>query len=222
MLESIKAWLHSLLFFSRPKIFCVGANKTGTTTIASVFRSLGLKVGKQGRAEVLLGDWAKRDFRQIIAQCHWAEAFQDIPFSYPDTYRVMDETFPGSKFILTVRNDADEWFDSLVRFHSKAIGKNRLPTADDLREFAYGYQGFLWDAMRLRYGDDQALLYDREWYTRCYDEHNRAVQEYFKDRPGDLLVLNVADPDAMPRLLAFLGLPYNGQTMPHMNSSKNR
>jgi hypothetical protein len=32
-------------------------------------------------------------------------------------------------------------------------------------------------------------------------------------------VLNVADSDAMERLAAFLGLPYGGQTMPHVNSS---
>jgi len=218
----LKTLINKMLFFRRPKIFCIGANKTGTTSIANVFRSLGLMVGNQGRAEWLLLDWAKKDYQKIISYCRWAEAYQDIPFSYPDTYRALDAAFPGAKFILTVRNDADEWFKSLVRFHTKAIGKNRIPTADDLREFPYCYRGFLWDAMRLRYGEDESLLYDRDLYTRCYEEHNRAVQEYFKDRPGDLLVLNVAEPDAMERLLTFLGYPYTGQKMPHMNSSKNR
>lgn len=219
MCKSVKNWFNSLFFFKRPKVFCVGANKTGTTTIASVFRNQGLRVGNQRRGEMLMRDWAERDYRRIISYCRSAEAFQDIPFSYPDTYQALDEAFPGSKFILTIRNDADQWFDSLTRFHTKLVGKNRLPTADDLREFYYLYRGFLWDAMRLRYGDDEALLYHREWYCQCYDEHNRAVQDYFKDRPGDLLVLNVADPDAMERLLAFLNIPFSGQVMPHMNAS---
>jgi hypothetical protein len=213
---------HRILFFRRPKIFCVGANKTGTTTVAAVFRSLGLRVGTQALAELLLHDWARKDYRNIIRYCRFAEAYQDIPFSYPDTYRALDTAFPGSKFILTVRDDAEKWFESLTRFHTKIVGKNRLPTADDLREFPYRYRGFLWNAMRLRYSEDEALLYDRDFYIQCYEAHNNAVREYFKHRPGDLLELNVAEPDAMERLLAFLGYPYSGQQMPHMNSSKNR
>lgn len=216
----LKTQLGKCLFFTRKKIFCIGANKTGTTSIAEVFRTLGLKVGDQGKAELLLHDWANRDFRKIIRYCRWAEAFQDIPFSYPDTFRALDAAYPGSKFILTVRNGADEWYESLVRFHSKLIGKNRVPTAADLRECDYRYPGFLWDAQKLRYGANESTLYDRQLYTRCYEEHNRAVIEYFKDRPADLLVLNISQADAMERLLDFLGYPYRGQTMPHANSSK--
>lgn len=220
MSKLIKNWFNSLFFSKRPKVFCLGANKTGTTTIASVFRDHGFRVGNQRRAELLIKDWAVGDYRRIIEYCRTAEAFQDIPFSYPDTYRAMDQAFPGSKFILTVRNDPNEWFDSLVRFHTKLIGKNHPPSADDLRSFSYIYRGFLWDAMRLRYGDDETLLYNREWYCKCYQEHNHAIQQYFQERPDDLLIINVAEPDAMQRLLAFLNIPYTGQTMPHMNASK--
>lgn len=212
--------LRKLFFFNRPKIFCIGANKTGTTSVERVFRSLGLKVGNQARAERLLHDWGRRDFRKIISYCRWAEAFQDIPFSYPDTFRYMDAAFPGSKFILTVRNNPDEWFDSLVRFHTQLVGKNRIPTAEDLRQFNYLYPGFLWDAQRLRYGADESTVYDRQLYTRCYREHNQAVMGYFKGRREDLLVLNVAESDAMEKLLTFLGYAYSGQKMPHVNASK--
>lgn len=209
-----------LFFAQRPKIFCVGANKTGTTSIAEVFRSLGLKVGNQAKAERLLRQWAVRDFRQLLAYCRTAEAFQDIPFSYPDTYRVLDQAFPGSKFILTVRNNADEWYESLVRFHTRLLGKNRRPTADDLRQFDYLWPGFLWEAQTLRYRADEHTLYDKALYTGCYEAHNQEIIDYFKDRPHDLLVLNLADADAMERLLTFLGYPYRGEKMPHANASK--
>lgn len=167
----------------------------------------------------MLNEWARRDFRNLVRYCRLAEAFQDIPFSYPDTYRAMDAAFPGSKFILTMRGDGDEWFDSLVRFQTKIIGKKRVPTADDLREFKYRYPGFLWDAHRLRYGADEKTLYDRDLYVRCYEEHNKQVIEYFQERPTDLLVINVKMPDAMQRLLNFLGYPHSGETMPHQNAS---
>ena len=177
-------------------------------------------MGRQDTAELLIHDWAKQDYRRIIKYCRSADAFQDLPFSYPGTYEAVDKAFPGSRFILTVRRSADEWFDSLVRFHTSIVGKGRIPTADDLRQFQYRYPGFLWDVARLRYGADEPTLYSRELYTRCYEEHNRQVREYFKARPDDVLELNVADDDAMERLLPFLGYPYSGEKMPHKNPSQ--
>ncbi len=64
------------------------------------------------------------------------------------------------------------------------------------------------------------IIYDREVYVQYYENHNNQVKEYFKNRSADLLVLNVEEPDAMERLLKFLGYPYTGQKMPHMNASK--
>lgn len=213
--------IQKIFFPNTKKVFCIGANKTGTTSIEEVFKSLGLKVGKYSTAELFIHDWAKQDYRKIIRFCRWSDAFQDVPFSYPGTYEAMDKAFPGSKFILTVRKDADEWFDSLVRFHTKIVGKGRIPTADDLRQHQYRYSGYLWDTARLRYGANETTLYNRELYTRCYEEHNRKIREYFKDSPENLLELNIADADAMERLVTFLGYPYTGQKMPHMNSSKD-
>lgn len=201
-------------------MFCVGANKTGTTSMQIALRKLGYRIGNQAKAELLIKDWARGDFQKIVAYCRGANAFQDVPFSYPNTFRVMDAEFPGSKFILTLRSSTDEWYESLVRFHTKLVGKGRIPTVDDLRQFGYRYPGFLWDAARLRYGADESKLYDREHYGHCYEEHNRAVMEHFKDRPNDLLVLNVSDANAMERLMTFLGYPYNGEKMPHANASK--
>ncbi|EKD44869.1 MAG: hypothetical protein ACD_70C00195G0001 [uncultured bacterium] len=202
------------------KVFCIGANKTGTTSVEHVFRSLGLIVGSQMHAEMLVFDWAKRDYRRIIKYCQSAEAFQDVPFSLHDTFQVMDDAFPGSKFILTVRNSADEWYESLVRFHSKIVGKGRIPTADDLRQFNYRYPGYMLDVLRLSYGAEESALYNRDVYVRYYENHNSQVEEYFKARLGDLLVLNVEKPDAMERLVKFLGFQYTGQKMPHTNSSR--
>ena len=58
-----------MLFQSRRKLFCIGFNKTGTTSLAAALFSFGLRVGDQAQAELLLDDWARRDFRRIIAYC---------------------------------------------------------------------------------------------------------------------------------------------------------
>jgi len=202
------------------KVFCVGRNKTGTTSIEAALRSFGLKLGLQARGEMLKGDWAKRDFARILDLCRTADAFQDVPFSSPYTFQAVDAGFPGSKFILTIRDSAEQWFESLLRFHTKIVGKGRLPTADDLRAFEYRYKGYLWDSFVMSYGDDEGLLYNRDAYIASYLDHNRSVTDYFRHRPGDLLVLNVGDPGAMQKLCQFLGVPYHGQAMPHLNRTE--
>jgi tetratricopeptide (TPR) repeat protein len=201
------------------KVFCVGRNKTGTTSMEAALHSLGFRMGLQARGEMLRGDWAQRDFSRILALCRTADAFQDVPFSLKNTFEAVDGGFPGSRFILTVRDTPEQWFDSLVRFHTRIVNKGRIPTADDLREFAYRYKGDLWDGFVQRYGDDERLLYDRDLYIASYLDHNRSATEYFRHRPRDLLVINVGQPDAMQALCEFLQVPYRGQRMPHMNRS---
>ncbi len=209
-----------MIFKKKRKVFCTGQNKTGTTTLTAVLRSLGYRIGDQAKGELLLKEWAVRDFSNIIKLCKTADAFQDIPFSNDFTYTVLDHAFPKSKFILTIRNNKDEWYESLTRFHTKIIGKNRLPTAKDLQAFEYRYKGFLWDAQVAKYGIDETTLYDYKTYTDQYEMHNARVREYFKYRPNDLLVLNVSDDDAMEKLYTFLSIPYHGEKMPHLNKSK--
>ena len=201
------------------KVFCVGRNKTGTTSIEAALRSLGFRMGLQARGEMLQGDWARQDFTRIIALCRTADAFQDAPFSKANTFRAVDAAFPRSRFVLTVRDSPEQWFESLVRFHTKIVNKGRIPTADDLRNFNYRYNGYLWEAFVSSYGNDEKLLYNRDAYIASYLEHNKSVEDHFRDRPDDLLVLNVGHADAMPRLCAFLGIEHRGQQMPHLNRS---
>src|SRR5690349_10358789 len=118
-----------MLELQRGKIFCIGSGKTGTTSMGAALASLGFKLADQAIGESLIEDWAKRDFRAIIDHCKSADAFQDVPFSLDYTYAALDQAFPGAKFILTVRESSAEWYESLTRFHTKIVGKNRLPNA---------------------------------------------------------------------------------------------
>lgn len=203
----------------RHKVFCVGCNKTGTTSLGAALESLGYRLGDQHAAERLIEDWARRDFSRLLTYCESADAFQDVPFSLANTYAALDEAFPNSKFILTVRDSAGEWFDSLTRFHTKLIGVGRLPTAADLQEFAYLEPGWLWMAHKLIFCVDESTLYQRELYERHYEAHNRAVKEYFCNRPRDLLILNLGQPDALESLCRFLERSPVGLAMPHLNRS---
>lgn len=201
------------------KVFVIGRNKTGTTSVAEALRTLGYSVGEQAEAELLMEDWAIRRFDRIVEYCRTADAFQDMPFSNDYTYQVLDYAFPGSKFILTVRASAEEWFESLIRFHTKIVRKQRLPTAGDLKAFAYRRPGWVWRNQVLVYGVNESTLYNPTIYMNHYEEHNRRVRNYFRFRKPDLLQLNVADEDAARRLCAFLGKPGTLARLPHLNQS---
>lgn len=201
----------------RKKVFCIGQNKTGTTSMAEALAGLGYKVGDQPAAELLINDWSRRDFRSIVSYCQSADAFQDIPFSLDYTYQALDSAYPGSRFILTLRDSSDQWYESAVRFHTKIIGKNRIPTAADLKEFAYRRPGWLWEVMQLVYGDPEDSLYDRDRLVRRHEEYNSRVIDYFRHRPNDLLVLKLSDPRSMKQLCGFLGKEHDDRVMPHLN-----
>jgi hypothetical protein len=164
-------------------------------------------------------DWGRRDFRRIINYCKSADAFQDVPFSLDYTYQVLDESFPNAKFILTVRNNSDEWYQSLVKFHTKILKKNRLPTPEDLKNFSYVYKGWFWRQHQLIYGIDESTLYDPIIYKKHYEMHNESVINYFKDRRSDLLILNLSEADSMEHLCQFLDVAYVGQKMPYLNKT---
>jgi len=204
-------------FKNEKKIFVIGRNKTGTTSLGHALSAIGFKVGKQSKAEALMQDWRQRRFKNIVKYCRSAEAFQDVPFSLDYTYQVMDYEFPESKFILTVRDSAQDWYNSLTKFHTKIIGKGRLPTADDLKEFSYRETGWLWRNQQANYGIDESTLYNEEIYIRHYEMHNKRVKNYFKYRENDLLVINLAAPNSMKILCDFLDVPEYKGDMPHLN-----
>ncbi|MDK9557243.1 sulfotransferase [Marinobacter sp. M216] len=194
------------------KYFCIGRNKTGTTSLKRAFEDLGFPVGDQRTAEILTGKYYfEGDFQPIIGFCRSAQVFQDVPFSYPETYKHLDEAFPGSKFILTVRDTPDQWYQSLTRFHSKMFGKDgNLPTTAELKLAPYVWPGFMYNVVRI-HGTPEDDPYNKGIMVQHYKKYNDDVLKYFKGRPEDLLVINLAEPRSYDKFVEFLGVdsPYH-------------
>ncbi len=209
--------VRSALKLPNPKIFVIGRNKTGTTSLEAALRDLGFRVGRQLTGELLLEDWGRRDFRRLIKFVHTADAFQDTPFSHDYTFQAMDSAFRGSKFILSVRDSPEQWYESVIRFAMKRFGLDRLPTREELQNDTYVYKGWSWRNRELVWGLNPEGYWDRDKLIGQYLKHNSRIEDYFRHRPSDLLVLNVSDSDAMERLCTFLNVPYRGQKMPMLN-----
>src|SRR5690554_936986 len=185
---------NALKAYGKPKIFGIGNNKTGTTSLKKAMLDLGYSVGNQRTAEKMMEQWAKRDFRKLIRYCHTAQFFQDVPFSKPYTYVVLDHEFPGSKFILTVRDSPEQWYNSSTKFHAKLWGvEGRIPTKEDLIEASYIYKGWAWEFNVYMNITPENDPYQKDLLVKSYIDYNESVIKYFEHRPEDLLIINLSD-----------------------------
>lgn len=205
----------------KPKVFGIGFNKTGTTSLTAAMRELGYVIGNQRTAEMMEDDWAVRNFSKLFKYCRTAQFFQDFPFSFHYTFIALDQKFKDSKFILTMRDSPEQWYNSVVNFHSRIYGKNgRIPTKEDLQNATYIYTGRPWKMRILKGMPDEEDLYNKEMLIDSYNRHNRMVKEYFMHRPDDLLVLNVAEAGAFRKLSKFLGIEHPVTEFPWKNRTE--
>ena len=206
--------------FSAEKVFCIGLSRTGTTSLEQALNNLGYRLGDQHQGELLLPQYSVRNFRPIVEFCLTADAFQDAPFSFPFTYLALDQSFPNAKFILSIRDDSDQWYRSLVRYHSNLFGGGRVPTKDDLVRATYSYPGFVWESVKvlLNASEEEEDIYNKSRLVSYYDRHNGNVRDYFRTK-SNLLEINVSDKDAYGKFCEFLGREPIAAGFPWLNSS---
>jgi len=220
----------------RQKVFCIGYNKTGTTTIERVLKDLGYRVPNQARQEELVVEEMFRgNYKPLFTLCKKYDAFQDLPFSQGTTYATVDVMFPGSKFILTVR-DSNEWFESLARFHLNGILKKAgVKKLDDFCESSFKDKAIY---IKKNYSQnvvrkhaisvvdnkifyDWSLVYNKNNRIKLYEARNRAIIEHFSERQGQLLVFDVTKERDNSKIVDFLELPINFiEKLPNLNRSK--
>ena len=179
----------------KTKVFCIGFHKTGTSTLDEALKILGYRVigARDFRSDPNVAQTVIPKALELVPQY---DAFQDNP--WPIIYKELDLNFPNSKFILLLR-DPDSWIKSQVSY----FGVQESP----MRKWIYGVG---WPE------GNEAI------YLKRFNDHNREVQEYFKERPQDLLVMDLAKGEGWDKLCPFLGLDIPNEPFPHANKSKKR
>ncbi len=172
------------------RVFGIGMHKTGTTSLHSAFQLLGLKSAHWKSAH-----WAKAIWREMttIGVSRTLEEYYalcDLPLTI--LYRELDQAYPGSKFILTTR-DEGKWLASVENHWNPE--RNQFRAAWDSDPFTHRVH-------RELYGRKS---FDKEVFLARFRRHNAEVVEHFKDRPGDLLVMNVDRKPGWNALCNFLG-----------------
>ena len=202
------------------KIFCIGRNKTGTTSLEYALKEFGYKLGNQKDGELLIKDYKNYNWKPIVRFCESAEAFQDAPFSWPYTWLILHHHFPNAKFILTYR-DEEGWYSSLTSFHSKLFADgHRIPNKEDLQNAKYRYKGFMWEKNRILWDTPEDNPYYKDNLISNYNRHNEDVLHYFKGSQN-FLALDVSQPNSYYQLCEFLKKKPLHERFPHLNKTNS-
>ena len=171
------------------RIFGIGMHKTATTSLHVALQKLG-----HSSAHWVHPQWAKAVWDQMQTQGRSPALEQyycilDLPINI--LYAQLDQAYPGSKFILTTRNE-EAWLNSVRNHWSYESNPYRSwwdvsPFTQRIHRELYGRTDF-----------------NAEVFLARYRRHNAEVREYFKDRPGDLLVMNMSKGAGWKELCGFL------------------
>ncbi|NOZ49082.1 MAG: hypothetical protein GXP37_03415 [Chloroflexi bacterium] len=173
------------------KVFGIGLNKTGTTTLGLCLKQWGFHHKSYDLA--LLQAVVGGDPAPALAAAERYDSFEDWP--WPLLYAELDAHFADALFILTVRKDAEVWLRSLLK-HARRTG----PTL--ARQLVYGYD--------MPHGHEAQHL-------AFYRAHNQAVRDYFSARPHKCLVVCWETGSGWQELASFLQRPLPDRPLPHAN-----
>jgi hypothetical protein len=175
------------------KVFGLGLSKTGTSTLTEALNILGVRTIHYPHDARTFAELKHGDYRLSVLQDY--QGVTDTPVA--PYYAQFDRAWPESKFIMTVR-DKKTWLRSAATHWLilKVTGRNAGDQA---------FQTFTDFVSAAVYG---CIYFNAERFSYAYDMHLRNVQEYFADRPNDLLVLDICGGTAgWPQLCGFLDVP---------------
>ena len=205
---------------NKQKFFLIGMNKTGTTSVKDALIDHGIKVGKQGIPSLMyVYQISRGDYSGIINYCHTAQCFKDVPFSVPNVYKEIYKKFPDAKYVLTIRDSDQQWYDSLYNFYIKKYAKNKKITRKDLFFCRDYHIGFTYLRHKQFYGKRDFM--NETVYKNIYNSHNKDVETFFRDKQHQFLKINVSDEDSFKLLFDFLNIESNKKSFPWTNKTQN-
>lgn len=103
-----------------PKVFCIGFNKTGTTSCGKAFELLGLR-NKSFDTFIWRELYKNGHIGRVLKIASKYDSFDDLPWLKEEMIVLLDKTFPGSKFVYLER-DEESWKKSIYYWTYKEKG----------------------------------------------------------------------------------------------------
>jgi len=184
------------------KVFCIGRNKTGTTSMEGWMSNAGLKVCPQPKGEDLLREWANGSYKPFEVLSTTFDGFQDICWNLDGVPQAMYKMHPDAFFILTMRENADVWYRSLIRYMNNTKPKKMAGYSREERH-------------KLIYG---CSILDEKQTKKHYNDYNRKMIDFFESNNANFMQLTIPSSNISERLADFTGLKV--VRFPHANKSK--
>ena len=188
---------------SGAKVFGIGLSRTGTTSLMRALGHLGYKTIHYPHDPVTLAELSGSVYRLSVLDEF--DAITDITVS--PYYAQLDSAYPGSKFVLTVRN-MEQWLVSMAKHFDRLVP--HLKQHPEMRPFT----DFICAAV---YGTQ---TFERERMKWVYETHVQNVRSFFESRPDDLLEVDICSGVGWTELCSFLGQPVPDMTFPYLNRGK--
>jgi hypothetical protein len=174
-------------------IFGIGLGRTGTTSLAKALTILGYKGVDYPNP---------KQIKKLISNKTY-DFGTDLPFS--THFKFFDNTFPKSKFILTIRPNIQEWLESVKYKHND-------PPLDKMADWEKAY----------RFNMYRRYDYNEYNQIETLARHYLDILNHFKLRMNDLLIYNIVDGDGWKPLCNFLKKPIPKEKFPKLNSLKGK
>jgi hypothetical protein len=175
------------------KVFGIGLEKTGTTTLGRALEILGYQRHK-GFDLDLLQQVKGGNVSKALEVAEDYDNFENYP--WPLIYEDLFARFPESKFILTIRTTPLRWFNSMSH-HARRTGPS--------------------EERQLIYGHSMPNLFEREDIA-FYENHVKNVKKFFDSHDATrLLTACWAHEEGWEPICKFLDKPVPEQEFPHLN-----
>jgi hypothetical protein len=165
------------------KVFGIGLSRTGTHSLGSALSTLGFRSVHfpcdNATREEIYRHFAAGAGSLRLSLLDLVDAIVDTPVTC--VYKALDRCYPGSRFILTTREMAS-WLRSCERYWSQTLRPSLAPDSTN------PYHQYVQFVNRRIYGTER---FDAELFERAYRRHLADVQHHFRDRPSDLLVIDI-------------------------------
>lgn len=169
--------------YRQPKIFQIGFNRCGTTTLSDFFNANGIKSIHYDGGRLATSIYKNylnnrslisKEYESYIGFFDMENIYETEPIYIAQTlFMDLDKLYPNSKFILNTR-DKENWIKSrsVLLIHN---GNTYL------------------DQCAKAYKVSKSVMLDI--WRRQWDHHHQRIIDYFKNRPNDLLIFNIeSDP----------------------------
>ncbi len=185
------------------KIFGLGLPKSGTSSLHSALTELGFRSNHNPDDKVT--EQEIRDSNYKLSVLNKYDALMDTPI--PALFAQLDNAWPDSKFILTVR-PIDDWINSVrhAGFNQPYARPKKGSTVDFYNTLLFGTN-----------------VFNEERFRWVYETHHHTVQRYFSGvRENRLLILDLGKGDGWEKLCKFLEKPVPKNPFPRSNRLEDR